>query len=77
MLSFHSDFISIADWSWDGKRDYLKTFGIYMPVIPYIFSMYSQLFSSYTDYINGAVFLKAFFILIDALLPSFSLRDRN
>jgi Gpi18-like mannosyltransferase len=71
MLSFHSDFISIADWSWDGKRDYLKTFGIYMPVIPYIFSMYSQLFSSYTDYINGAVFLKAFFILIDAL--SFSL----
>ncbi|MFT6202995.1 MAG: hypothetical protein ACI9V1_000091 [Spirosomataceae bacterium] len=71
MLSFHSDFISIADWSWDGKRDYLKTFGIYMPIIPYIVSMYSQLFSSYTDYIHGAVFLKAFFILIDAF--SFSL----
>ncbi len=65
-LAFHSDFASILEWAWEGKQTYLKTFGIYMPVIPYVAASYAFFFDSYTTFIDKAVYLKSFFILIDA-----------
>lgn len=65
-LAFHSDFISILEWAWEGKENYLKTFGIYMPIIPYVAAGYAFFFDSFASLLDKAVYLKSFFILIDA-----------
>lgn len=66
-LAFHSDFLSILTWAWEGKQDYIKTFGIYMPVIPYIVSIYSLFYSSLESMVANATYLKSFFIFVDAV----------
>ena len=66
-IAFHSDFRSILDWTWEGKTDFIKSFGIYMPIIPYIVSVYGSFFNSYELLLANASIVKSFFILVDVI----------
>lgn len=82
-IAFHPDFLSILTWAWDGKQDYIKTFGIYMPVIPYLVACFGFFFDSLAAMTDNANYLKSVFILIDAatfawviaLLPARSIKQ--